>query len=127
MKIAIMEAFFMVWFSGGGDSRVSFTQQSSILFSALNCLFAPLHNPLPSQFDYERKVKVPVSQEGELSMDRQRQCHQVLGRLTIICQQYWQLELLSISPEFFHFLQVQPRSCELFYSSISLILSKYAI
>jgi len=33
----------------------------------------------------DENIKLPVSQEGARHMDKQKQCHQVLGRLTTSC------------------------------------------
>ena len=67
-----MEAFFMVWFSGGLDFRVSFVQKNQC-FRYKICLFSECE---------DENIKLPVSQEGARHMDKQKQCHQVLGRLT---------------------------------------------
>lgn len=103
----------MVLFSGGGDSKVSFTQKKEVQYivSALTCVFIlPIWN-----------WKVPLSQGGWQCMDRQRQYPQVLGKLTITCQLYLKLVLLLHSPSFFHFLQVQTKVSEQLSQNIKLL------
>lgn len=81
----------MVTFSGGGDFKVSFMffEVSPFTYNVICKSFCG-----KSFCVHERNVDAPVSRGGLRSMDRQKQCHQVLERSTILFERSYQLVLL---------------------------------